>query len=140
MIFWDTSALVPVLVHEPSSPRVRELLTRDPDLIVWWGTPVECLSALARQEREGTIGAAGVDDARRILGDLEEIWSEIFATEAVREYADLVLRRHPIRAADALQVAAALTWARGRPSGHRFATLDERMGRVARSEGFEPAF
>jgi len=40
-------------------------------MVVWWGTPVEVFSALARAERDGAIGASDIDLARRALGDLE---------------------------------------------------------------------
>jgi len=50
--FWDSSAIVPILVAESSSVAVMAEYERDPDLVVWWATEVECVSALARLERE----------------------------------------------------------------------------------------
>jgi hypothetical protein len=45
--------------------------------------------------------------------------------------------RHPLRAADALQLGAALRWAENNPRGHRFHTLDSRLTDAARREGFD---
>lgn len=136
MIFWDTSAIVPLLVKEPASRRVRDLLERDAAILVWWGTPLECRSAVARRERDGALTAEEVDATRERLHALEDTWSEVLASEAVREHAARLLRLHAVRAADALQIAAALVWAEGRPTSHGFATLDRRMRRAARAEGF----
>ncbi len=134
--FWDTSAIVPLLVREPGSPAAQHL-ARKTMLLVWWATPTECLSAIARREREGSLTREEADQARERLRFLREGWSEIVATEEVRQYAARVLLRHPLRAADALQLGAALRWAEGLPQGHRFFTLDTRLGEAARKEGFE---
>ena len=139
MIFWDTSAMVPLLVDEPRSEDVRRLARRDAAMVVWWGTPIECGSALARREREALLTAAGADDARAVLGALQQTWIEMLATEEVRSHAMRLLRRHPLRAADALQLGAALTWARGCPEGHAIATLDDRLATASRGEGLELA-
>jgi len=136
VIFWDTSAVVPLLVHEPRSADMRELAERDQHLVVWWGTSVECYSALARREREGIISSESADQARLVLGELTLAWTEILASEEVRSHATRLLRRHALRAADALQLAAALTWSDGRPDGHAFAALDSRLTAAARGEGF----
>lgn len=137
MIFWDTSAVVPLLVQEPGSGWAGELLERDSAMLVWWGTVVECRSALARRERDGTLAPEAADAAGARLHALENVWSEVLASEAVRDHAVRLLRVHDLRAADAFQLAAALTWAQGRPASHPFATLDGRLGRAARAEGFD---
>jgi predicted nucleic acid-binding protein len=136
VIFWDTSAIVPLLVTESTSLAVTEL-ARVSTLLVWWGTPVECLSAIARREGDATLTPEAADQARRRLSLLREIWSEIIPSEQVRENAERALLRHPLRAADALQLGAALRWAENKPRGHRFHTLDGRLTDAARKEGFE---
>ncbi|HSJ25022.1 MAG TPA: hypothetical protein VK929_10160 [Longimicrobiales bacterium] len=55
--------------------------------------------------------------------------------EHVRTTAMRLLRTHPLRAADALQLAAALAWAPA-PAGDVFVTLDERLATAATLEGF----
>ena len=137
MLFWDSSAIVPLLLDEEGSEQTRATLREDGDMIVWWGTPVEVLSALARAERAHAVRPTDVDLARRALEDLGERWNEVLPSDEVRERAGIGLLRHPLRAGDALQLGAALTWARGRPRAHRFLTLDERLAEAARQEGFD---
>lgn len=137
MLFWDSSAIVPLLLDQTDPGPVRGALRDDPDMVVWWGTPVEVLSALARVERSREIPPADADAARRALDDLAGRWNEILPSEEVRERAGLGLLRHPLRAGDAFQLGAALTWVRGRPRGHRFVSLDERLVEAARREGFQ---
>lgn len=136
MIFWDSSALVPLILDEPMTEVARRALESDTSMIVWWATPVECLSAIARRERDATLAAEQADSARRSLTTLATSWNEMLASERVRSHAGRLLRRHPLRSADALQLAAALTWARDRPRDHAFATLDARLATGARDEGF----
>ncbi len=139
MIFWDSSAIVPLLVNEPASDDAAAIVETDNAMIVWWATPVECLSAIARREADGTLASADADAARRGIDRLGNSWNEVLASDQVRERAGRLLRTHPLRAADALQLAAALTWARGRPRTHLFCTLDARLADAARKEGFELA-
>jgi uncharacterized protein len=133
--FWDSSAVVPLLVRESNSGRVGALIDEDPDMIVSWTTPVECASALARLRRTGHLDAAAESAVLALLRDLGEEWSEVQPTEPVRHTAMRLLRTHPLRAADALQLAAALAWAPG-PAGDVFITLDERLAEAAMLEGF----
>lgn len=139
MIFWDTSAIIPLLLDEPMSAAMRAEAARDCQLVVWWGTPVECASALARQERSGELARAHADRARASLTQLQAAWSVVAPADDLRDLAALLVRRHPLRAADALQLAAASVWAELRPAGHRIATLDDRLAEAARLEGFEVA-
>jgi hypothetical protein len=136
MKFWDASAIVPLLVDEPTTPRVQALARRDPDMLVWWGSEVECASALARLERAAAIDAKGVALAYDRLSQLADGWHEIEPTELVRENARRFLRVHPLRAADALQLAAAFVASERRPSSLDVFTLDDRLADAARKEGF----
>ena len=136
MRFWDTSALLPLFVAEPSSARVRSWLRRDPVVVVWALSRVELLSALARREREEPPAARSLLRARqRALAAWRE-WSEIVALEPVRRQAERLVAVHPLRAADALQLAAALVATNLDPAGFEFVTLDERLALAALKEGF----
>ncbi|MFN2544602.1 MAG: PIN domain-containing protein [Actinomycetota bacterium] len=135
-MFWDSSAIVSLLVVEPHSEQARDALLQDARMIVWWGTVVECLSALAKNERIGVLTTAEADGARRDLLVLRDNWDEVAPIEEVRERAGGLLLRHELTAADALQLAAALTWARGRPRHHHFHTFDVDLSEAARREGF----
>lgn len=137
MIFWDASAIVPLLVAEATTRRLQAHARRDPDMLVWWGSQVECVSALARL---GRFAALDVEEATRASDRLRRLadgWHEIEPSEIVRESAMRFLRVHPLRAADALQLAAAFIAAERRPSSLRVITLDERLADAVRKEGFE---
>ena len=132
MRFWDASAIVPLLLPGPHAAAQRERLGADRAMAVWWGTRVECTSALRRRERAGSdIGAAP-----RLLARLAEEWAELQPSEAIRVTAERLLAVHQLRAADALQLAAAIAWRRNpaRPAG--FVCFDERLRDAAAREGF----
>jgi len=136
MKFWDASAVVPLLVAEVSTRRLQALAAEDPAMLVWWGSEVECTSALARLEREAALAANGIVAAFSRLGQLKAAWHEIDPSDAVRETAARFLRVHALRAADALQLAAAFAAAEGRPTSLELITLDDRLCTAARKEGF----
>lgn len=136
MKFWDSSALVPLLLQQPQTKRVRHLLEEDDELVVWWGSAVECASAIARLHRDGHLSAAAERDARSLLDVLRKSWFEVQPGDAVREQAMRLLRVHSLRAADALQLAAALEWAGAPPEGG-FVTCDDRLLEAAQREGFD---
>jgi uncharacterized protein len=134
--FWDASAIVPLLIAEASSGGLQALAADDSEMLVWWGSKVECLSALARLERDVALSARDMTGALRRLDQLSEAWHEIDPSETVREAAIRFLRVHPLRAADALQLAAAFLAAERRPASLEIVTLDDRLGTAARKEGF----
>lgn len=134
--FWDSSAVVPLLLLEPATPAIQALYHADPEMIVWWGTEVECASALAHGERERRITAPSSAEAWRRLDTLRERWTEIEPSNVVRETARRLLRVHELRVGDALQLAAALGASENRPSALEFISLDERLSRTATREGF----
>ena len=136
MIFWDTSAIIPLLVDEPRSERVREVLESDRRMIVWWVTTVECWSAIARLRREGGIPDVGEERGGIVLERLRASWVEIEPSEEVRAHARRLLRSHVLRASDALQLGAALVWS-GSPAEGALATFAVRLAAAAHVEGFE---
>jgi predicted nucleic acid-binding protein len=135
--FWDSSAIVPLLVGETTSLRLQSLARRDPDMLVWWASQVECASAMARLEREGGLEPGDASQAFQRLKPLAESWHQIEPSEIVRETAIRFLRVHSLRAADALQLAAAFVAAEGRPASLQAVTLDDRLADAMQREGFE---
>jgi predicted nucleic acid-binding protein len=136
MRFWDASAIVPLLVSETSSRALQALAKQDSTMLVWWGSEVECASALARIERDSALDPR---DAARVferLRQLSGVWHEIEPSDVIRQAAIRFLRVHPLRAADALQLAAAYAAAEQRPASLDMITLDERLAIAARKEGF----
>lgn len=136
MRFWDSSALVPLLAEEPKTEPVRALYAADLEVVVWWTTPVECASAIARLERDGALPAAAAAESFWRLDAFARSWTEIEPFEEIRETARRLLRVHPLRAGDALQLAAAFVAAERRPPTLGFITLDERLRDAAAKEGF----
>jgi predicted nucleic acid-binding protein len=134
--FWDTSALVSLLALETSSWKTRELYRQDREMVLWWGTPVECVSSLARIEREGKVAAVALQRAWSVFRNLRARAVEIQPAEDLRLSAEHLLSRHPLRAADSLQLAAALAWRQGYPGGASFVTLDRQLRSAAALEGF----
>jgi len=136
MKFWDASAIIPLLADEPSRARMLELLEADEEIVAWWGTPVEITSAFARREREGLISAAQAEAGLAVVRQLADAWHEIVPSDAVRRTAERLLRTHPLRAADSLQLAAALIAADHDSTTLDFVCLDARLSAAARREGF----
>ena len=136
MRFWDSSAVVPLLVPELPSERLRQLHASDPTIIAWWGAEVECVSAVVRAERVGRLSATGAGEGLRRLVTLRRGWHEIEPSEEVREAAKRLLRVHDLRAADSLHLAAAFVAAETRPASLEFVCLDDRLRLAAGREGF----
>jgi uncharacterized protein len=134
--FWDTSAIVPLVADEAATARTRAVFTDDPRMAVWWGTWVECIGALARRSRRLTDAANETSRLQRELRDLSVTWSEVAPSDGLRALAEQMLWRHPLRTADALQLAAALVWSDGSAQGKEFVCLDMRLGDAAAGEGF----
>jgi hypothetical protein len=134
--FWDSSAIVPLIVAEAGTDSMQAIAGEDPVMCVWWGTEIECVSALARLEREDALAETAMIAALERLDVLAEAWNEVQPVAAVRGVARRLLRVHPLRAADALQLAAAVVAAEGVPASLDLVTLDERLAAAARREGF----
>jgi predicted nucleic acid-binding protein len=133
--YWDSSALVPLLLDQPLTERARALYGQDSELVVWWGSPIECASAISRLHREGQLTAAEEAQARALLLSLKASWFEVQPGDVLREQALRILRVHPLRAAEALQLAAAIEWAGSPPDGD-FISFDDRLAAAAQREGF----
>ena len=136
MKFWDSSAVVPLLVGETTTEAMQVIAAEDPAMLVWWATQLECLSAIARLERDEDLDGEATEAALARLDALVEGWNEVLPGDNARRTARRLLRVHPLRAADALQLAAAVVAAEGQPRSLEVVTLDDRLVEAARREGF----
>ncbi|MBA2616719.1 MAG: type II toxin-antitoxin system VapC family toxin [Rubrobacter sp.] len=136
MRFWDSSALLPLIFRQAASERVSHLLREDGGVAVWWGTWAECAVAISRLKREKGFGDETEDDARARLDQLADDWYEVEPSEVLRLLAMIVSRDHHLKAADCLQLAAALRWCEGVTESAGFVSLDNRLRRAAQDEGF----
>jgi predicted nucleic acid-binding protein len=136
MRFWDSSALVPLFVSEAHSPALRSLVDTDPEMIVCWACHVECASAVHRLRRQGTLTPPAAAGILETLAALVDAAAAVQPGDAVLAKALRLLSVHQLRAADALQLAAALLWARDAPGGLEFVCIDDRLRDAALLEGF----
>jgi len=134
--YWDSSAIVPLLVSEAATDRSGNLLTADPQIITWWLSRIECASALNRLRRDGELSEVGLRTSLKDLEILAKSWVEVQPVDAVRLAALRLLRLHPLRAADALQLASAVVAAGEDRSQLPFITFDGRLLEAADREGF----
>ncbi len=137
MRFWDSSALVPLFLKQPLSQTAETLLREDKEMVIWWGSLVECSSALARSVRENSINRSTAQSAQRAVGELRARAYEIQPAEEVCFRAVRLLNLHPLRAADALQLSASLVWCGEYTRGAAFVCLDSRLREAASNEGFD---
>jgi uncharacterized protein len=134
--FWDASAIVPLCCMQPQTQVARRARRLFPQLVTWWATSVEGNSALRRLERAQDLTARETQQALQELDRLRRRWTEVAPLEEVRSLAERLLGSHQLRAADSLQLAAALLWCNGHPRGKTFVSGDEKLLEAAEKEGF----
>lgn len=138
LAFWDSSALIPLCVHQGSTSRVRILHERY-DVVVWWTTPVEIASGLARLARMREISFDEFDQAGQLIRRLADTWFVVQPSNSLRNRAVQLVGSYELRAADSLQLAAALEWCQIAPQGRAFLTTDQRLRHAALRCGFDAA-
>jgi predicted nucleic acid-binding protein len=136
MRFWDSSALIPLFIQQDGTEAHLSLLSEDPHAVVWWGSRVECVSAFNRLVREGLLDQADFDRLQVRFEAFSASWIETQPTDKLRERAIRLLRLHPLRAADSLQLAAALIACEENPKTLPFICGDARLREAASREGF----
>lgn len=136
MNFWDSSAVTPLIIREDGSAHREGQVSRAPRMIVWFGTLAEVESAISRWRGLGEVSEEAASQARGLLLDLASVWTEVAPTNEVRARAIRLLRVHPLRPADAFQLAAALVFCEDQPQCLPFLTADHRLREVAAMEGF----
>lgn len=134
--YWDTSAVAPLLILEPEIELRQGQLLAIAEMVTWWGTRTQTISALCRRKRESEITQLVYDQANARLERLAAQWSEVAPSELLRRRSERLLRVHSLRAADALQLASALIAAGEAPEGAEFYTSDKRLAAAAGAEGF----
>src|ERR1700678_3951510 len=136
LAFWDTSALVPLCVHQGITPRMVELF-RGYRVVVWWATPVEITSALRRLVRMKQLGPDDWAKSRLLARDLAESWRVVQPSNSLRAGAVQLVDRYDLKATDSLQLAAALEWCENIPQDRVFLAADQRLREAAVLSGFD---
>ena len=134
MRYWDASALVPLVFAEPDTELVRTWLAEDDHIVTWAWTRTEITSAIERRVREGSLTRSQRREALRRLDAFADSWNEVTELLAVRSRANALLARHPLRAADAGQLGAALLIQEQLAGVLTFACLDQRLSTAAELE------
>ena len=136
MNFWDTSALVALSVEEPHRQTALRVLEADEHVVVWWGTSIEYVAAISRRERDGSLTTDEVAAHLSRLNALSQVWYEVRPSQRIKAVAQRLLRVHPLRAADSLQLASALVASEDDPTSLGFVCFDARLNQAAAREGF----
>ena len=136
MKYWESSALVSLLVEEAQTADRIDLLERDSSIVSWWGSQVECASALNRLHRQRAIDALELGHRLEQLRRFAATWVEIAPRDRVRDRALRLLRVHALPSADAMQLAAALVACKEDPPTLGFVCSDARLAQAASREGF----
>jgi predicted nucleic acid-binding protein len=134
--FWDASALVPLCVGQSATTRAIALY-KTYDTVVWWATPVEIASALARLLRMRQLDSREWAKASKLAQSLAGSWSVIQPSDALRATAIQLVGRYDLRTADSLQLAAALEWCEYAPPGRVFLAADQKLRDAALLGGFD---
>ncbi len=133
-MYWDASALVPLFVVEPGSESVRTWLSEDDRIITWVWTRTEIVSAIERRTREGSLSRRQRRNVLERFNAFADSWDEVTDVLAVRARANALLGRHPLRAADAGHLGAALLVKEHLSHPLTFVCLDRRLSSAAKSE------
>ena len=134
--FWDASAVVPLCVRQGVTPRALAFY-KIYDTAVWWATPVEVASALARLLRTKQIDSSNWNKARKTAAGLADSWSVIQPSDVLRAKSIQLVERYDLRAAHSFQLAAALEWCEDVPQGRIFLSTDQKLREAALLTGFD---
>jgi uncharacterized protein len=134
MRFWDSSAIVPALIQQHSTKRVLELIAEDKNIVVSWLTYFECYSALTCLEREG-LSTDEFERSSNLLDQLKLSWITILQSDKLAREVRRVLRIHPLKCADAIQLGSALVASNTISDRIEFCCLDAQLSLAARKEG-----
>lgn len=135
--FWDSSALLPLCCTQLFSAQSNKIRREFPQIAIWWGTTVEIHCAIARLVRDSAI-----DEKQKLLGlrrwrAIHRGAKPIEPSASLLDIATDLPDTYPLRAMDAFQLAAALSWCGERPRNRPFVTADTRLGEAANDAGFD---
>lgn len=135
LVYFDTSALVKLLVEEQGSAEARSLFEAAEQAATHLIAYVEVRSALARLRREGRIAAA---DIRAVRADLDRLWPQLMTLDlppaTIRDAGDLA-DRYDLAGYDAVHLATALTIHAALGEPLLLAAWDRRLNRAAAAAG-----
>lgn len=136
MRFWDSSAIIPLLVLEQETEQCIRAYQSDQEVMVWTMSKAEVFSALCRRSREGALKEIDFDSAKKRMNDFFDKAFEVISVQKVKDRALRLLQVHPLRAADAMQLASVLVATQEHTSRVPIMSFDGRLTLAAKREGF----
>ena len=132
--YFDASALVKRYVREANSTSIRRLLKLGP-VATSRLSEVEVASALGRRVREGAFTSEERDRAMTSLEEDLTVFIVVEVTPRITARSRELLRQHPLRAGDAVQLASCLYLQQELAEGVPFVAFDDKLAEAARHEG-----
>jgi len=136
MKFWDSSAIIPLLVREPASGWACALYAGDMTVVVAWTAHIECASAIARRALGESLTTDETRKAHHRLAALAREWIEILPTDRLKQEAVRMVSVHELRTLDSVQLSSAVIAANTRPDLLPFVTSDQVLAEAAEKQGF----
>jgi len=136
--FLDTSALAKCYLEEQGTERMLDIFESGAVLFVSHLSLVEAASAGMSRFRRGELnGELLVELLACLENDFQLRFRVVPVSAAVLSESVAVVRRHPVRAADAIQLASALSVRGPGKSGPLFVSSDKTLNAAAANEGLE---
>src|ERR1035437_9569260 len=104
---------------------------------MWGGPSGEIASAPGPLVRVGQLDPEQWMEAQKLALTLAGEWSVVQPSDSLRANAMRLVDRYDLRAADSLQLAAAIAWCENVPQGRVFLTADQRLREAAALHGFD---
>ncbi|MCC5844532.1 MAG: type II toxin-antitoxin system VapC family toxin [Verrucomicrobia bacterium] len=136
MTYWDSSALVTLFVEQAVSLKYRKIHARNPQVVTAWHAVPECASAFCRLRREGFLTETQLSEVLIRLQSQSAHWLILASGTRLEQVTLRVLRLHPLRAMDAIHLAAACLIRGETVSTMNFLSEDNRLLEAAAKEGF----
>jgi predicted nucleic acid-binding protein len=132
--YFDTSALIKRYVDEAGRHQVLQLLGRH-QCVTSAVLPVEFRSALRRRVTDRSLDARHVPRILKHFAADRDFWALIEVSSEVRQAAERLVARHPLRTLDAIHVASAELFADRLAAELTFVSADARQTAVAATVG-----
>ncbi len=108
LVYFDSSALVKLVVEEPGSPLAAELWDASDAALASRLAYPEVRAALAAAARNHQLGAAELRQAEQAWDEFWAATRKVELTADVEQQAGQLARSHALRGADAVHLASAL--------------------------------
>jgi hypothetical protein len=137
MIYLDSSALVKRYTEEVGTDLVKSILLTSAVIATSKLTYPEILSALMRKHRAGEIAKKPLTN---IIERFEKDWTHVLVLQFHNDLlpiAKTLVRKHPLKAADAVHLSSALWLKHSTKTDVTFVSSDSTLLRAAQGEGLE---